>query len=171
MTRAERRREGKRKVKYIKDELFLSVDGKPFKITETDEEKGNIAEAKEASIPRMLRLVLESYENNHRYHVSKGQIISTPGEVETFNRAKAILKEEPQEAGHYRLEDSDIILIQKILAWVWPIAPWFLNGPSLEKIVREAPANIPQPQETETQGDNPSVNGSKEVSKAKAKVN
>ena len=154
-------------MKYIKDGPFISVEDKPFMITETDDAMGKTVQKQEASIGRMLRIAFESYEKNHIYHISKGQLISTPSDVTSFNRTKAILKDEPQEAGYYRIEDSDFILLQKVLGWVWPVTSWFLNGPKLETILKQATAKIPEPQEAELplSGDKPSSTGREETSK------
>ncbi len=144
-TRAERRRERFKKrgsMKYLKDGLFLAWDGKPLEIDWDEEglQKGHPAKGAE-----FLRALLSLYHKNHQtYFVPRNLILGTPAEIGGFNRARTVLRGEPQEAGAYRFETEDWKALERVARWAILVSPWYESAEELEALLASAVSAPPK---------------------------
>lgn len=130
-------------MKYLKNDLFIAITGKPFVVKETDDESGEVTFDGEASIGKMLEVTLKTYELSHATFVRQGNVLP-PTEIVSYNRVMDILKEEPQENGYYRFEsEPDFKVLKKVIGWVVPVSPWWRNGPGIQEVLDQAVSELP----------------------------
>jgi hypothetical protein len=119
-------------MKYLKlDELFMAVGtkGDPFLID-------GVGATKTA----VLGLALRCYQP-----MDGGRTLILMAEIRSYNKVLDILENPPQEAGYYRFEDLDYIVMKKVVTWTVPQLPWFRQAPALEDILNGAVDAVPAP--------------------------
>ena len=137
MSRADKRRIAHharkgRKMKYIKNELFNRWDDTPFTIGDSDKpEPGH-----HGTFAEVLRWSLKFYDVNHSVFVRDGNEL-TLSEASILVK---LLKLLPQQAKDPEivLESADYEVMAKVLGWIAPKVPWFLDMPAILELVRTA---------------------------------
>lgn len=131
--RLERLRKGG-KLKYLRNELFIGVTGKPFEIEEEGQEKH------QGTIGEVLKVTLGLYRPNPQLGIPALSI----AEIRLFNRLLDILDGDPQEEDCFRFEDEDFKLLRKVMNAILPLTPYFRNAPLIEDILDGAGSKQPE---------------------------
>lgn len=95
------------KVKYLKDEPFLGVGDKPFRVS------WDGGEAREATVAEMVRLYLGPYQPQ------QGKMLDMSG-LRALNRCLNILEGEPDE-GYHAFEEADWRVLVQVFGWMAPL--------------------------------------------------
>ena len=147
-------------MRYIEDVPFTKNSGQPFKIE--DPEAG--MPEHEAKVGEVLKLCLDFYDGQHKIFVQLQQVLP-PSEVQAFNRLMTALSEATD--GYFHIETADFRVLQKMVGWVSPLAPWWRDGPAIDDLLNEALSTLPTLPDV-GKGPDPEVAAANGASKAKA---
>jgi|TARA_Y100000310_G_scaffold307799_1_gene350192 hypothetical protein len=125
-------------MRYLRDELVNDITGLPFEIE--DPEKG--VEKHEGTLGELLGLVMQVYDVNHSYFVSKDKLLS-PSETADFNRLVKVAEEGPKQGGWFHLETGDLTTLTKVVEWAMPISPFWRHYPQVKSVLAKAPEELP----------------------------
>lgn len=125
-------------MRYLKNDLFISAEEKPFQVEWLEE---GISKH-DAPVCEVLALVLTMFNLNHALFVRQGTLLNL-SETECFNRLRALLKAAKEEAW-VAIESEDFKLLEKMLGLVMPTVPWHQNWPLLNKALKNSPEKPPE---------------------------
>jgi len=127
-------------LRYIKDEPFIFLDGKPVKRF-TD--ASDLSKSKNISVVDSVVEVVLQYQPSNQVTQLRGQVLDLQ-EIDPLNKAMAIL-EAPCSNGYYALEDTDFDVIVKVVGWVIPTLTLesLRNGSKLLGYLQKAPSELP----------------------------
>lgn len=144
MTRAERRRAKRQKMRYVQNSVFKEITGKSFTIADPD--KG-IAEH-ESTIGEIVHLHLDLYDKHHTlFAVQYNQPLS-PTETTAYNRIMEMLEKHLRAGDYYAFESNDFELVLKLIGLVCPRFNWYRHLPQLQDILSKATTELPVPLST-----------------------
>ena len=145
MSRVDRRRIARkgRKMKYIKNKPFNRWDDSPFTISDSDKpEPGH-----HGTFAEVLRWSLKFYDVNHGIFVREEKEL-TLSEASILVKLLKLLPQQVKDP-EIVIESADYDLMAKILGWIAPKVPWFLDMPAIIGLVKTA-SDVPLISKDET---------------------
>ena len=133
-------------MKYILNGLFFQHGGKPFLLSDEEQD----VPEHQATDGEMLALVLRIYDENHNRFVRDGKLLS-PTEIGAFNRLLPLL----EHAGPViALETGDFALLVKVAGWAVPSSPAWRDTPGILEVLQTA-SSLPPLRQASDQSSNP----------------
>ena len=121
-------------MKYIENTVLPAVRGKTFALPGVF---GTDRHTDAATLGEACWWLLDQYTPNPQL----GMVLDNSG-IRSRAKVMNILEGEPQEKGHYRFEDADFAVLQKVIGWIGPYISRPDYSPILEDLLGAAVTNL-----------------------------
>lgn len=123
-------------MRYLKEEPFLDIEGKPLTIRA--KEVNGAAQIVEETRGSLFKLILAGYQPTQEFHLS-------PEEQRLLNRVIDTFEKQPAQEGHFAVEDADWGVMQRVVNHAAPMLVGKLTrlSPVIVDMVKDMPKELP----------------------------